>query len=92
MGYALQGHLMMSNRYANFEVNMFDGIEDISICKKNFNQRRRRGKCNSILIPYSSNSQAKKGHNFGKMQSRVMELAPVVATMMSDNYVEFQSS
>ena len=34
----------------------------------------------------------KNGYNFNKMQSIVMELAPVVATMMSDNNVKFQSS
>jgi hypothetical protein len=34
----------------------------------------------------------KKEHSYDKIQSRVMELVQIIATVMSDNYVKFQSS
>jgi hypothetical protein len=35
--------------------------------------------------------QVKKGHNYDKIQSRVIKLVLINAIEMSDNYVKFQS-
>jgi hypothetical protein len=41
---------------------------------------------------FSSHILVKKGHNYDKIQSRVMKLVLIIAIAMSDNYVMFQSS
>ena len=53
-------YIVMRNKYGKLQVNMFDGIEVISIYK-NFNQRRRRrwGECKSLLILKNSRLKMK---------------------------------
>jgi hypothetical protein len=49
-----------------------------------------RLQCNKTKC--SSQILSEKGHNYEKIQSRVMKLVLIIAIVMSDNYVKFQTS